>query len=64
MSRLQMSNYERVASLPGSSGGSSAAVADDERTYGGNPLGLVVAVLCFAIVLAAIAWGIYFIVHD
>jgi hypothetical protein len=29
---------------------------------GSNPLGVAVAVVCFAIVLAAVAWGIYFIV--
>jgi hypothetical protein len=31
---------------------------DDDRVYGGNPLGLVAATLCFAVVLAAIGWGI------
>ncbi len=35
------------------------AASDDDRVYGGNPLGLIAAVLCFAVVLAAIAWGIY-----
>ena len=37
--------------------------ADDSHVYGGNPAGLVAAGLCFALVLAAIGWGIYFIVH-
>jgi hypothetical protein len=37
--------------------------AEDTHVYGGNPGGLVVAGLCFAVVLAAIGWGIYFIVH-
>jgi hypothetical protein len=36
----------------------ATAEATDEHVYGGNPVGLVVAVLCFAIVLAAIGWGI------
>ena len=32
------------------------------RVYGGNPIGLAIGVLCFAIVLAAIGYGIYLIV--
>jgi hypothetical protein len=36
---------------------------DDDRVYGGNPLGLVAASLCFAVVLAAIGLGIYSIVN-
>ena len=36
--------------------------ADEETVYGGNPMGLVVAGLCFAIILAAIGYGIYLIV--
>jgi len=36
---------------------------DDERVYGGNPAGLAAAGLCFAVVLAAIGWGIYEIVN-
>ena len=40
----------------------------NEDTSGGsavatrNPLGLALAVVCFAVVLAAIGWGIYLIV--
>jgi hypothetical protein len=30
--------------------------------YGGNPVGLAVAVVCFAVILAAIGYGIYLIV--
>ena len=48
----------RALSLP-PSGGMVVAASDDDRVYGGNPLGLIAAVLCFAVVLAAIAWGIY-----
>jgi hypothetical protein len=33
-----------------------------QRMIGGNPLGLVGGGLCFAIVLAGIGWGIYFVV--
>jgi hypothetical protein len=40
----------------------STTVAGSDRVYGGNQTGLVIAVLCFAIVLAAIGWGIYLIV--
>jgi hypothetical protein len=36
--------------------------ADEETVYGGNPMGLVVAGTCFAIILAAIGYGIYLIV--
>lgn len=40
----------------------SVAAADDERVYGGNVFGLVIATLCFAAVLAAIGLGIESIV--
>lgn len=36
----------------------------DDQLYGGNPAGLTVAVVCFAVVLAAIGWGIYSIVSS
>ena len=39
-----------------------AADAPPERLVGGSPLGITLAGLCFAIVLAAIGWGIYLIV--
>ena len=35
---------------------------NEETVYGGNPMGLVVAGVCFAIILAAIGYGIYLIV--
>jgi hypothetical protein len=34
-----------------------------ERVYGGNPIGLLFASVCFAAVLAAVGWGIYEIVQ-
>jgi hypothetical protein len=37
---------------------------ESDAVYGGNPAGLAIAVLCFAIVLAAIGWGIYLIVSS
>jgi hypothetical protein len=43
--------------------GGGAVAADDDRVVGGNPLGIVLAGLCFAVVLAAIGWGIYSIVN-
>jgi hypothetical protein len=36
--------------------------SDDEQVVGGSPIGMGVAGICFAIVLAAIGWGIYVIV--
>ena len=36
-------------------------VADDE-IVGGNPAGIAIAAVCFAIVLAAIGYGIYIVV--
>ena len=36
--------------------------ADEETVYGGNTMGLVLACVCFAIILAAIGYGIYLIV--
>jgi hypothetical protein len=35
----------------------------DDRLVGGNPIGIALASVCFAIVLGAIAWGVYFIVN-
>jgi hypothetical protein len=37
--------------------------AEDERIVGGSSVGIGVASICFAVVLAAIGWGIYFIVN-
>jgi hypothetical protein len=33
--------------------------ADSERLVGGNPIGMIIAAICFLIILAAIGWGIY-----
>jgi O-antigen ligase len=35
------------------------AGGDSDALVGGNPLGIVIAAICFLIVLAAIGWGIY-----
>jgi hypothetical protein len=43
--------------------GGAEAAPDDAKVYGGNPIGLVIAAVCFAVVLAGIGWGIYEIVN-
>ena len=49
-------------------GGGSAVVetgttdADTDQIVGGSPVGIAAAAVCFAIVLAGVGWGIYFIV--
>jgi hypothetical protein len=43
-------------------GGVGGTESDESRVYGGNPVGLVAACLCVAIVLGAIGYGIYLIV--
>lgn len=39
-----------------------AAADDSDRLVGGNPLGMVLAGICFLIVVAALIWGVYLIV--
>jgi hypothetical protein len=51
----------RALSLPGSG---RTVSADSDQIVGGNPVAIAAAVLCFAVVLAAIGWGIYLIVSD
>jgi hypothetical protein len=45
-------------------GGRVAPAGESERVIGGSPLGMAAAVLCFAVVLAAVGWSIYFIVKS
>jgi hypothetical protein len=52
----------RLLSLPAGGTGTVPTSDDDDRIYFGNVGGAVGAALCFAIVLAAIALGIYWIV--
>ena len=57
----------RVATAGGDAGGGTVTGPDsahpgESPVYGGNPVGLVVACLCFAIILAAVGYGIYLIV--
>jgi hypothetical protein len=35
------------------------AGTDSDHVYGGNVLGLIIAAICFLIILAALGWGIY-----
>jgi len=50
-----------LGSAPTPATRTGAAGTDDARSAG--PLGLALAGLCFAVVLAAIGWGIYSIVN-
>ena len=43
-------------------GQAQTAGAGADRVYGGNPAGLAVAIACFAVILAAIGYGVYLIV--
>ena len=47
----------RALVMPGSR--VQTAGADSDHVYGGNVLGLVIAAICFLIILAALGWGIY-----
>jgi hypothetical protein len=42
--------------------GAPTAGAESDELVGGNAVGVAAAVVCFAVVLGAIAWGIYLIV--
>ena len=50
----------RALAAPAS--GQHTLPADSTRVIGGNRLGMVIAAVCFAVVLAGIAWGVYMIV--
>jgi hypothetical protein len=55
----------RAVSLPGrgsASSSSTTTTTDGDRVIGSNPVGIAAGVLCFAIVLAGIGWGIYSVV--
>jgi len=44
-------------------GGGAAQAAGDDHVMGGSPVGTAAAGLCFAVVLAAVGYGIYIIVN-
>ncbi len=54
----------RLLSLPAGGAGAVGAAQDDDRIYFGNVGGAIAAGVCFAIVLAAIGLGIYWIVSS
>ena len=47
----------RALATPGSR--VQTAGADSDHLVGGNVLGMVIAAICFLIILAAVGWGIY-----
>lgn len=49
---------------PGAGGGADGEGAAPAAGAGGSLLGRLIAGVCFAVVLAAIAWGIYGIVNQ
>jgi hypothetical protein len=53
----------RLLSLPAGAGAAQAS-EEDERVYFGNVGGAIAAGACFAVVLAAIGLGIYWIVSS
>jgi hypothetical protein len=63
---LNMSGTQVVTAGAGAGGAGThhevSGHPGEETVYGGNPMGLVVAVVCFAIILAAVGYGIYLIV--
>ena len=48
---------------PGGAPAPAGAADDGDEIVGGSALGIALASLCFAVVLAAIGWGIYSIVN-
>lgn len=44
--------------------GSAGSDSDSDQLVGSNPIGIAAACVCFAVVLAAVAWGIYLIVNS
>jgi hypothetical protein len=50
----------RALRMPGSR--AATAGPDSGAVVGGSVAGIAIAAVCFAVVLAAIGWGIYFIV--
>jgi hypothetical protein len=53
----------RALSLPGHRASATNAATSSEQVVGGSPVGIAAAVLCFAVVLASVGWGIYYIVQ-
>jgi len=52
----------RALALPGGARvqtAGSGSGSDSDQLVGGNVLGMIIAAICFLIILAALAWGIY-----
>ena len=57
---LSAPGHRRTLSV--ADGQAQTAGAGADQVYGGNPAGLVVAIVCFAVILAAVGYGVYLIV--
>ena len=49
----------RVQTAGAGAGGGTADGAEDDHLYGGNVLGLLIAVIIALVILAALGWSIY-----
>jgi hypothetical protein len=49
----------RTLAWPGGARVQTAGGGDSDQLVGGNPLGMIIAAICFLVVLAALGWGIY-----
>jgi hypothetical protein len=47
------------SALAGGGGGTAGTSADDDHLYGGNVLGLIIAVIIALAILAALGWSVY-----
>jgi len=47
------------SAIAGAGGGTAGAPADDDHLYGGNVLGLIIAVIIALAILAALGWSVY-----
>jgi hypothetical protein len=57
---LSAPGHRRTLSV--ADGQAQTAATGADQVYGGNPAGLVVAIVCFAVILAAVGYGVYLIV--
>jgi hypothetical protein len=53
-----------LRSLSSGPRGATISRVENDRVFGGSMAGLAIATICFAVVLAAIGWGIYSIVSS
>ena len=57
---LSLGGNRRTLSV--ADGQAQTAGAGADQVYGGNPVGLAIAIACFAVILAAVGYGVYLIV--